>query len=103
MRFLARRIENLDAADVVDRIDRSLAAYPSELSTSMGWWRHFTLLRFSARIVQRIFNKLAQSMPERPDNVASVAQADEPNRRGGWKGDNVARQSIIAGNGTHAS
>jgi hypothetical protein len=74
LRFLAHRVENFDVADAVDRIDRSIAAYPSELFVSKGWWRHFVLLRFSAKIVRRIFSK--QTQPTDPD---SVAKADEPN------------------------
>ena len=81
MRFLARRVENLDAADLVDRIDRSIAAYPSEFFVSRGWWRHFTLLRFSARIVLRIFAESTESVRERPklDDVRRIADADKPN------------------------
>lgn len=80
LRFLARRVGNLDATDAVSQIDRSIAAYPSELSESLGWWRHFVLLRFSLTIVRRILGELHSSMRERPrSNVATVASADEPN------------------------
>jgi hypothetical protein len=81
MRFLARRVENLDAADLVDRIDRSIVAYPSEFFVSRGWWRHFTLLRFLTRIVRRIFSESTESVRERPkpDDFRRIAEADEPN------------------------
>jgi len=76
LRFLAHRVGNLDVADKVDRIDRSIAAYPSKLSMSVGWWRHFTLARFSADIVQqRIFP--SHPMSERSDS--DTASSDEPN------------------------
>jgi hypothetical protein len=82
LNFLARRIKNLDAADLIDRIDRSIAAYPSDLPMSgVGWWRHLALLRFSANIVRRIFDERTQSMRERPkpDDIRRIAQADKPN------------------------
>jgi len=46
------------------------------LSMSVGWWRHFTLARFSADIVQqRIFP--SHPMSERSDS--DTASSDEPN------------------------
>lgn len=83
MGFLERRVENLAAADVVERIDRSIAAYhPSEFIVHTDWRRHFPLLRFSDRVARRIFAELTSAKstqgPE-SNNLASAAQADQPN------------------------
>src|SRR5262249_11432827 len=56
MAFLERRVEKSDADGLVDRIDSSINAYPAALSgTTEGWWQHFPLLRFSYRILCRIY------------------------------------------------
>jgi hypothetical protein len=46
MNFLAPRVESPDAADVVERIDRSINAYPSHFLSSISWRLHFPLLAF---------------------------------------------------------
>ena len=82
MTFLEHRVENPDAADMVERIDRSIAAYPSALSVDTGWSRHFPLLRFTARIVQRVYAGPASTTATEgagSDNAATAAQADQPN------------------------
>jgi hypothetical protein len=82
MQFLAGRVENLDTADVRERIDRSIAAYPSAFLVDMGWWRHFPVFRFSDRMVRRIFAELTSGKSTRnPESidVADATQADQPN------------------------
>jgi hypothetical protein len=82
MRFLAGRVEGLDAADAVERIDRAIAAHASALFVPMGWWRHFPLLRFSSSMARRVFAEPVAANSGRgpePDDVPSTAQADPPN------------------------
>src|SRR5262249_29182796 len=47
MAFLERRVEKSDGGDLVDRIDRAIAAYPSALLVDTNSLPHFPLLRFS--------------------------------------------------------
>ena len=49
MDFLANRVGNPDAADIVERIDRSINAYPSRFSVVCIGRQHFPLLRFSSQ------------------------------------------------------
>ena len=78
--FLAHRVGNLDVADKVDRINRSIAAYPSELSVA---------------------SSQAIPMSERSDsnNATNIASSDEPN----IVGHKITRQSAISGNGTYGT
>ena len=80
LRFLAHRVGDLDVADKVDRIDRSIAAYPSELSVA---------------------SSQAIPMSERSDsnNATNIASSDEPN----IVGHKITRQSAISGNGTYGT
>jgi lysophospholipase L1-like esterase len=81
MTFLERRVENPDAADLVERVDRSIAAYPSALAVDTDRWRHFPLLRFSVRMVQRIFAgpTSTTATPGPGSDNADAAQADQSN------------------------
>jgi hypothetical protein len=82
MNFLQRRVENPDAAGLVERIDRSIAAYPAALSVHAELGGYFPLLRFSARIVRRIYLELTSATAAQEpgsDNAANAAQVDPPN------------------------
>jgi hypothetical protein len=83
MAFLKRRVENSEAADVVYRIDRSIAAYPSALFVPADSWQHFPLLRFSDRMARRIHAEAtaakATQAPGGPNDAASAARPDPPN------------------------
>jgi hypothetical protein len=82
MRFLAHARENPESSEIVETIDRMIAAYPSTLYIRRGWWRHFPLLRFSSRIARRVFVELTSAKTTRgpePDDTASVGQPDPPN------------------------
>ena len=82
MTFLERRVENSDTADLFDRIDRSIAAYPSALFVHTDSWQHFPLFRFSDRMARRIYAELTSAKATQgpgPNDAASAAQADQPN------------------------
>lgn len=82
MNFLQRRVENPDAAGLAESIDRSIAAYPQALSVHSELGGYFPLLRFSARIVRRIYIELTSATARQgpgSDSAASAAQADPPN------------------------
>jgi hypothetical protein len=82
MNFLAPRVESPDAADVVERIDRSINAYPSHFLSSISWRLHFPLLRFSANLARGFLAELTSAKsaqgPE-PEDVENAAQPDQPN------------------------
>jgi len=58
-----RRVANTDAADLDEKVDRSIAAHPSALFVDTDRWRHFPLLRFLVRIVQRTDAETATAPP----------------------------------------
>jgi hypothetical protein len=82
MAFLARWVADSDSSDLVERIDRSIAAYPAALRVPTEGWLHFPLLHFSVRLVQRIYadaTRAAAAQKSRSDDAATAAQADGPN------------------------
>jgi hypothetical protein len=81
IRFLATRVENLDAPNLIERVDQSIAAYPSIFLVRRDWWRHFPLFHFSYRITQRIYAERASAKLTPAPTPAKVlsAQADQPN------------------------
>jgi hypothetical protein len=82
MTFLERRVENPDAADVVERLDRSLAAYSSAFFVDTNWRRHFPLLRFSDRMARRIYTELTSAKATHGpgfNDAVSGAEGDQPN------------------------
>jgi len=81
MVFLERRVEKSGVGDVVDRIDRSIAAYPAALSVDMDAGQHFPLLRFSYRMARSIYAELTATAAQGPGpkNAASEAPPDDPN------------------------
>jgi len=81
--FLERRVEKSEAAtDLVDRIDRAIAAYPAALFVDTDSWQHFPLLRFSYRMARRLYIELTAATATEasgPNDAASVALSDSPN------------------------
>ncbi len=82
MTFLDGRVENSDLAGLVERVDRSIAAYPSALLGPPEWAEHFPLLGFSIRIARQVYAELtsARSVQEAGSVSAPAAGADPPNR-----------------------
>src|SRR5262245_52079084 len=79
MSFLSSRVDNSRAGDVVERIDRSIASYPSAFRIDRGWWRHFPLLRFSYSLAQRIYSEQTSTQQPESDDAANPETADQPN------------------------
>jgi len=79
MSFLSSRVENSGAGDVMERIDRSIASYPSAFLVDRGWWRHFLLLRFSYSLAQRIYSEQISTQQPESDDAANPETADQPN------------------------
>jgi hypothetical protein len=80
MRFLARRVENPDAADIVERIDRSINAYPSLVySGDINWRQHFPLFRFSMTLARHLFASDKSTQRPESNDVVKAAQTDRPN------------------------
>jgi len=79
--FLERRVEKFDGGDVVDRIDRAIAAYPAALFVDTGSLAHFPLLRFSYQLARRIYAELITTVTQEPNptDAASTAPPDQPN------------------------
>jgi len=81
MRFLERRVDQSDAAGLAERIDRSLAAYPSVLAAPASRPAEaFPLLRFSARMARRIYGERTATLaaPEDESGGAPGAGGDPP-------------------------
>jgi hypothetical protein len=76
MRFLQRRVESADAADLAGRIDRALAAYPAALSADdTDWRRHFPLLRLSVQLAQRFYvERTAHPQTRAPAQASRLGQ-----------------------------
>jgi hypothetical protein len=79
MSFLSSRVENSDAGDIGERIDRSIASYPSAFLVDRGWWRHFPLLRFSYSLAQRIYTEQTSTQLPESDDAASAEADDRSN------------------------
>jgi hypothetical protein len=82
MAFLKRRVGNLDVAELVDRIDHSIAAYPALLSVDKNRLHHFPLLRFSVHMASRIYAELSGTNAIRAagsNDAATAAEGNEPN------------------------
>ena len=78
--FLKQHVANPDAPNLVEQIDRSVAAYPQELFVDPGWGRHFPLFRFLVRIIQQAYAELTDTAPRpAPDDTTIAAQSDLPN------------------------
>lgn len=81
LRFLERTGGSADSAGLVERIDRSIAAYPSALSDRSDRASYFPLLRFSVSLARRIYaERSGDGAP--PDSGAGSApgpMADPPN------------------------
>jgi hypothetical protein len=80
--FLKSRVENPDATDAIEQIDRAIAGYIPASSVAAGWLQHFPLLRTSDRLARRIYaertsDKAAQQ--PRSDDVVNAVPADPPN------------------------
>src|SRR5262249_16932831 len=78
MTFLQRRVQQPDAPDLADRIDRALAAYPAAFYVDHADWRQpFPLLPFPVRLAQRLYAERTISLrtPE-PDDIPRL---DAPN------------------------
>jgi hypothetical protein len=75
LNFLQRHVENPDAADLAERIDRSIAAYPSALTVQPELGGYFPLLRFSARLARRIYVELTSAAAKQEPGSASAADA----------------------------
>lgn len=79
MTFLQRRVERPDAAGLAERIDRSIAAYPSALSDQRDRAGHFPLLRFSVGLVRRIHAELSSDKaPQKTVSVSAPGAAGDP-------------------------
>ena len=79
MAFLERRIANRSGGVLVAQIDRSIAAYPSELSVDEGRWRHFPLGRFLDSLVEQAYAEATgTAQGPAPDDPTTV-QSDSPN------------------------
>jgi hypothetical protein len=82
MSFLARRVENPDAVDVAERIDRSIDAYPSNFLISARWRQHFPLFRFLDTLARSFFaepSSIESTQGLEPNAVVKAAQAGHPN------------------------
>jgi len=81
MAFLVHHVEKFDGGDIVDRIDRALAAYPAALFVDKGSLPHFPLLRFSFQLARRIYRELTTTAMQEPgpDAAAKAAAPDQPN------------------------
>jgi hypothetical protein len=80
LNFLKKRVENPEAADVAERIDRALAGYPATLFGPIGWWQHFPLLRFSVRLTRSIYTERFETDSKSgADDAATPAQSNQPN------------------------
>lgn len=81
LHFLERTAGNPDSAGLVERIDRSIAAYPSALSDRSDRVSHLPLLRFSVRLARRIYAEWSSN--EAPPGSGTVSApspaADQPN------------------------
>ena len=81
MAFLERRVEKSDGGDLVDRIDRAIAAYPSALLVDTNSLPHFPLLRFSYQMARRIYAESIGTATQEtePNDAAGTATPDQPN------------------------
>jgi hypothetical protein len=79
--FLMRRVDSLDTADLVERIDRALAEYPSAFVRNKHWLENFSLLYFLQRIVRRRIKELlsSESTQRLKPHVAIHPQENQPN------------------------
>jgi hypothetical protein len=77
--FLERWVEDSDSSGLVERVDRSIAAYPAALFVPEDGWRHFPLLHFSVRLAQRIYAEATRTTAAQGDDAATTSQADQPN------------------------
>lgn len=78
--FLEHRVAGTDAADLVARIDRSLADYPSAMFVPSDWRRHFPLARFAARLAMQAYAEASgTAQAPVPEDPTIVAQDDSPN------------------------
>jgi hypothetical protein len=80
--FLQRRVEQPDGGDLVDQIDRAIAAYPAALFVDTDSWRHFPLLRFSSQMARRIYaERTAATVTQEPGSTdaANAAPPGQPN------------------------
>jgi len=78
--FLEHRVTGMDAAGLAERIDRSLAEYPSTMFVPSGWEQHFPLARFASRMAAQAYAEMTGTAkaPE-PEDPTITAQADSPN------------------------
>lgn len=79
--FLDRTAGNADSAGAVERINRSIAAYPPTLSERSDRADHFPFLRFLARLARRIFSEWGSDKASLdPETVSAPSPAaDQPN------------------------
>jgi hypothetical protein len=75
--FLESRAENPDSAEPIERIDRSIAAYPSALFVDTDRWRHFPLFRFLDHIVERTYAETVSTKAGRGPGSANATRADQ--------------------------
>lgn len=78
--FLEHRVPDPAVAGLAERIDRSIADYPSALFVDPGWERHFPLWRFVARMVQQAYAEVTgTAQAQAPEDPSIAAQAHSPN------------------------
>jgi hypothetical protein len=101
MAFLERRIANRNGGDLVGQIDRSIAAYPSELFVDEGRWCHFPSGRFLAGLVEQAYAEArGAAQGPAPDDPTIAANPTRPMPRrspAGLRNCRVSRTGADAG------